>query len=131
MFIEQLIKNLLFGQFLRFYFGAKDYPALPHYKLDRDFLQFDALQPQVQRRIWEDDDWTWAAFIRNPAERLLSAYLDKVKSKKDKLKWIEGKVTFEKFVDSISKPVDFTNCGDTSPLSSLSWCSDPREFEFA
>ena len=130
-FIERLIKNLLFGQFLRFYFGAKDYPALPHYKLDRDFLQFDALEPQVQRRIWEDTEWTWAAFIRNPAERLLSAYLDKVKSKKDKLKWIEGKPTFEKFVDSISKPVDFTNCGDTSPLSSLSWCSDPREFKFA
>ena len=41
-------------QFLRFYIGAKDYPALPHYKLDRNFFQFDKLDPMAQRRIWED-----------------------------------------------------------------------------
>ena len=112
-----------FCQFLRFYFGAKDYPSLPHYKLDREFLQFDALEPHVQRRIWEADEWTWAAFIRNPAERLLSAYLDKVESKK---KW-----TFEKFVDSLSKSTDnITTCDGADPFYGLNWCSDPREYKY-
>lgn len=114
-------------QFLRFYFGAKDYPSMPHYRLDRDFFQFDLLDPRVQRRIWEGEDWTWAAFIRNPAERLLSAYLDKVKTRE--LRWLNKKLTFEEFVDSLSRPNNFTSCseeGTGGGLFGLSWCSDPH-----
>ncbi len=87
-------------------------------------MQFDALEPHVQRRIWEADEWTWAAFIRNPAERLLSAYLDKVESKKKE--W-----TFEKFVDSLSKSTDnITTCDGADPFYGLNWCSDPREYKY-
>lgn len=129
----------MWEQFLRFYIGAKDYPSLPHYKLDRTPFQFDQLHPDAQRRIWDDEEWTWAAFIRNPAERLLSGYLDKVKSQ-SKLKWTDGNLTFEAFIDSLSKTSNFTTvfdangeilrhkCNSNNSLIGLSWCSDPREF---
>jgi hypothetical protein len=129
----------MWEQFLRFYIGAKDYPSLPHYKLDRTPFQFDQLHPDAQRRIWDDEEWTWAAFIRNPAERLLSGYLDKVKSQ-SKLKWTDGNSTFEAFIDSLSKTSNFTTvfdanggilrhkCNSNNSLVGLSWCSDPREF---
>eukprot|EP00804_Cyclotella_cryptica_P015129 CCRYP_000684-RA/>CCRYP_000684-RA protein AED:0.04 eAED:0.04 QI:59/1/1/1/1/0.66/3/1038/369 len=69
-------------QFARFVAGAKDYPSLPHYKLDNDFFRFDKLDPSIQEEIWRDEkEWTWAVFLREPAERLLSAYLDKVSKK--------------------------------------------------
>ena len=114
-------------QFLRFYLGAKDYPSLPHYKMDRKPFQFDKLDPKVQRQIWEDEEWTWAALIRNPAERLLSAYLDKVKSKKE-FKWLDGKMSFEEFIDKLSKPQNSSNCNDVKGvIEGLDWCSDPRK----
>ena len=115
-------------QFLRFYMGAKDYPSLPHYKLDRDFFQFDKLDPKVQRRIWEADDWTWAAFIRNPAERLLSSYLDKVKSKQQ-MKWADNNMTLEDFIDQLSSPYNYTSCdvkGVKGVKGGSTWCSDPH-----
>jgi hypothetical protein len=131
----------MWEQFLRFYIGAKDYPSLPHYKLDRTPLQFDQLDPDAQRRIWDDEEWTWAAFIRNPAERLLSGYLDKVKSNEDKLRWIDGSLTFEAFIDALSKPSNLTQVFDdagqvisqkctsgNSSLFGLTWCSDPRKY---
>jgi hypothetical protein len=107
-------------QFLRFSFGAKDYPALPHYKLDRTLFHFDNLEPSAQRRLWEDEEWTWAAFVRDPAERLLSAFLDKVDTKGSTL-------TFEAFVDSLAESANFTQCQKNSRRG-LSWCSDPRKF---
>ena len=131
----------MWEQFLRFYIGAKDYPSLPHYKLDRTPLQFDQLDPDAQRRIWYDEEWTWAAFIRNPAERLLSGYLDKVKSNEDKLRWIDGSLTLDAFIDALSKPANLTQVFDdegqvtshkctsgNSSLFGLTWCSDPREY---
>ncbi|KAL7534159.1 hypothetical protein ACHAXR_005681 [Thalassiosira sp. AJA248-18] len=114
-------------QFLRFYIGAKDYPSLPHYKMDRNSFQFDKLDPRVQRRIWEDEEWTWAAFIRDPAERLLSAYLDKVKSKKDKLPGVNGTLIFDNFIENLSKPNNYTHCQtNKNGMDGLSWCSDPH-----
>mmetsp|Transcript_10705 Transcript_10705/g.22700 ORF Transcript_10705/g.22700 Transcript_10705/m.22700 type:complete len:407 (-) Transcript_10705:124-1344(-) len=114
-------------QFLRFYMGAKDYPSLPHYKMDRVFFQFDQLDPRAQRKIWEDEEWTWAAFVRDPAERLLSAYLDKIKSKSSKFSWTDGSLTFEGFINSLSTPSNFTNCENGKGANSgLSWCSDPH-----
>ena len=123
-------------QFLRFYIGAKDYPSLPHYKMDRELFQFDKMSPEVQRRIWEDEEWTWAAFIRNPAERLLSGYLDKVvKTKKGKKKqsalfnklMMMGDMSFDSFVANISKPLESNDCKLASvDRTGLSWCSDPH-----
>ena len=132
----------MWEQFLRFYIGAKDYPSLPHYKLDRTPFQFDQLDPDAQRRIWEDEEWTWAAFVRNPAERLLSGYLDKVKSNEGRLRWSDGNLTFEAFIDTLSKPANLVTVFDdtgrqvishkcassnNSSLFGLTWCSDPRK----
>lgn len=47
--------------------GAKDYLSLPHYKRDAGLFEFDRLNEETQRQIWENEEWTWAAFIRNPA----------------------------------------------------------------
>ena len=113
---------------------AKDYPALPHHKLDRELLQFDRLDPDVQRRIWEDDTWTWATMIRNPAERLLSGYLDKVvkKSTKAELRPVnasvtmDGSITFEQFIANLSMPVENNNCKENSGMNGLSWCTNPH-----
>ena len=134
----------MWEQFLRFYIGAKDYPSWPHSKLDRTPFQFDQLDPDAQRRIWADEEWTWAAFVRNPAERLLSGYLDKVKSNEGRLKWSDGNLTFEAFIDSLSKPANLATVFDdtgrqlishkcasgNSSLLGLTWCSDPRKFFF-
>jgi len=130
----------MWEQFLRFYIGAKDYPSLPHYKLDRTPFQYDQLDPLAQRRIWEDDEWTWATFIRNPAERLLSGYLDKVHKNEANFNWTDGELTFETFVDVLSRSVNLTatydskgnikthkctNIGKTL-RDGLTWCSDPH-----
>ncbi|KAL7555055.1 hypothetical protein ACHAWF_018671 [Thalassiosira exigua] len=113
--------------FLRFTMGAKDYPSMPHYKLDRELLQFDKLEPEAQRRIWEDKEWTWAAFLRDPAERLLSAYLDKVKGKAGKrMKLHNESMTFEEFIDYLSKPVAHVNATSAKGMHGLSWFSDPH-----
>jgi len=66
-------------QFLRYLMGAHDYLAIPYYKRDLEMWSFDLLAPEVQQQIWNDKDWTFAAILRDPAERLLSAYLDKLK----------------------------------------------------
>jgi len=65
-------------QFLRFTLGAKDYQSMPYYKKDSKNFHFDRLQPHIQDEIWNGGEWTKAILIREPAERLLSAYLDKV-----------------------------------------------------
>jgi hypothetical protein len=66
------------AQFSRYVAGAKDYLSLPHYKVDAGLFEFDQLNEETQRQIWESEEWTWAAFIRNPVERLLSGFLDKI-----------------------------------------------------
>ena len=128
----------MWEQFLRFYIGAKDYSSNPHTKINRRPLYFDKLNPDAQQRIWANDEWTWAAFVQNPAERLLSGYLDKVKTNK----LVKGNFSFEAFIDSLSKPANFVTVFDdtgsqvishkcaienNSSLFGLTWCSDPRE----
>ena len=61
-----------------------------------------------------DPEWKFAVFLRNPAERLLSAYLDKVngtKRDKDHFLLLYNRTetpTFEEFVKTISQNrVDF------------------------
>ena len=132
-------------QFARFVAGAKDYPSLPHYKLDNDFFRFDKLNTSVQEEIWTSKDWTWAVFLREPAERLLSAYLDKVAKQgtQEKVQKALGFDTsmefgFEQFVERLSIDVNKTGCkmegGNDSPstgilngMTGLGWCSDPRK----
>lgn len=83
---------------------------------------------RVQREIWESDEWKWAAFLRDPAERALSGYLDKVKKKG--LEYLDSTMTFERFVNNLDRPYNKTSCagsrGPNSGTIGLSWCSDPH-----
>lgn len=132
-------------QFARFVAGAKDYPSLPHYKLDTDFFRFDKLSASIQEEIWLSEDWTWSVFLRDPAERLLSAYLDKVtkQSTQDKILNALGMnltqgFTFEDFVERLGAEFDKGGCktmaeknnktvSALSGVTGLNWCSDPRK----
>lgn len=55
--------------------GAPDWTDAPHYKTDRPFLQ--SLGLERANEILSDPSWTKAVVFRDPAERLLSAYLNK------------------------------------------------------
>lgn len=104
-------------QFLRFTLGAKDYRSDPHKKRDAARFRFDILTPQTQQEIWEGN-WKKAVFVRDPAERLLSAYLDKIE--KDR-KYIRDEVTFSEFIDRIA----LTNVNlQGKSNTGLSWKTD-------
>lgn len=55
--------------------GAQDWRGDPHYRPDRPFLR--KLGLESARDILNDPSWTKAVVLRDPAERLLSAYLNK------------------------------------------------------
>ncbi len=55
--------------------GAGNWRDLPHYTADRPFLK--KLGVKRVEQIVNDPAWTKAILLRDPAERLLSAYLDK------------------------------------------------------
>ena len=96
-------------QFLRFVnFDARDYQASPHYKSDRFAYRFQNLPLSRQTEIWYNKNnnnnfkskskknWTKMIFIREPTERLLSAYIDKIKP--------HYNITFTEFVDFLDTP---------------------------
>ena len=122
-------------QFIRFVMGAHDYASFPHGKPDLRYWNFDILKPDIQKRIWEDPEWTFATILRNPADRLLSAYLDKLKVGRGsgaiakQLKFTES-FTFEVFLEYLEKePPEDLNCQDKdlpAVLTGLSWCTDPH-----
>lgn len=62
-------------QLMRRMNGADDWLANPHYAEDRQFLS--ERSPERIDAILRSADWTRATVLRDPAERLLSAYLDK------------------------------------------------------
>ncbi|KAL7521008.1 hypothetical protein ACHAWX_005702 [Stephanocyclus meneghinianus] len=122
-------------QFLRFTFGAKDYQAFPHAKPDIKLMRFDRLEEKSQMKILNDPEWKFAVFLRNPAERLLSAYLDKVNGKslrdRDHFKFIYNMThtpTFDQFVKAIAKNrTDFELGSKTrEKLWGVDWLTDPH-----
>lgn len=123
-------------QFIRFVMGAHDYSSFPHGKPDLHLWAFDQLEPNVQQSIWNDSEWTFAAFLRNPAERLLSGYLDKLKVEKKngmiaKKLGFNSSFTFDAFVERLGRglPDDDLDCADKDLMPSvtgISWCTDPH-----
>ncbi|KAL7426212.1 hypothetical protein ACHAXM_000376 [Skeletonema potamos] len=120
-------------QLLRFIIGAPDYLSVPHGKHDWKKFQFDSLDEHVQLNILNDDSYIFAAFLRDPAERLLSLYLDKVNGKD--LLWkthfvslygLDDTPSFEEFVKLIDRKR--TSCpfyGNKSErISGMDWCTD-------
>jgi len=113
-------------QFLRFTIGAKDYLSLPHAKADVNFFRFDRLPPKNQNHVLQSDEWTKAVFLRDPAERFLSAYLDKIQNM-DKYRHIPPNMTFAEFVDFVDQPN--ATCEEDRKNRNrrgLTWCTDPH-----
>jgi hypothetical protein len=67
-----------FVNFFRYSYGAKDYLSMPHFKADREEFLLGRLSRFTATQLIQDPTWTKAVFFRDPAERLLSAYLDKI-----------------------------------------------------
>ena len=110
-------------QFLRFTIGAKDYQSSPYFKKDTTPFYFDNMIPRTQRFMW--NTYTKAILIRDPAERLLSAYLDKVANKTGKNSPFGPNVTFTDFVDILSTP-NITKGPNHKTSPSLTFFSDPH-----
>jgi len=102
-------------QFLRFTLGAKDYQDAPYHKLDQRPFTFDRLTETAQHEIWNDPAWTRAVLIREPTERLLSAYLDKIVRRKDHYR----NLTLAEFVSYLEQP-------EQEGIAGLSWRTDPH-----
>ena len=104
--------------------GAKDYQDPPYYKFDQGAFYFDQLRPEVQQEIWTDPSWTRAVLIREPTERLLSAYLDKIAAHRAGY----GKVNFSDFVDLLNLPDPPTqqSLGNGTQMSGVTWYTDPH-----
>ena len=66
-------------KFFRYTLGARDYLSDPHFKTDLREFHLSRLSNAQIADILTDPTWTKAVFFRDPAERLLSAYLDKIK----------------------------------------------------
>jgi hypothetical protein len=117
-------------KFFRFSYGAGDFQSFPHRKMDREEFMVRSLPLDVAQDLWNNPSWTKAVFFRDPAERLLSAYLDKIAKeaytqKVFRIGTLEDEsrpvLTFEEFVDLLS--TNNTSCIDPSGLHT---CSDPH-----
>lgn len=80
---------------------------------------FDMLHPDRHFEIWNDPNWTRAVLIREPTERLLSGFLDKITSHKQ-----VNFTTLEQFVDFLERFPPEVNKGSLN--SGLSWYTDPH-----
>lgn len=119
-------------KFLRFTMGARDYVSLPHYKVDRYPFNLKSLEISRAQELLNDPSWTKAVFFRNPFERLVSAYQDKIARKgytqkvfhignlKDKNRTV---LTFAEFVDKVTATANLSDCSDPNGLSA---CTDPH-----
>lgn len=115
-----------FIKFFRFSYGAKDYLSFSHFKADRHQFLLKNVGLEKAKELLSDPTWTKAVFIRDPAERLLSAYLNKIKGGGYTQKYFHigqppYKLNFSEFVDLISVPD--TDCSDPRGLKT---CTDPH-----
>lgn len=85
--------------------GAEDWQDDPHGREDRPFLS--ALSPAECTDIINDPTWTKAVFLRDPVERFLSAYLDKIVRVPGARRYYfdtEGEVPLEQFISFALEP---------------------------
>ena len=114
-------------KFLRFVLGANDYLSHPHFKKDKKYFFFDNFQWEQQERILNDPSWTKAVFLRQPAERILSAYKDRIEGQSHKSRVGTNYVDldFDEFLAKLETAVpDPKNC--PTYLTGESWCMDPH-----
>jgi len=126
----------------RMFMGAGDYQSLPHYKRDLEPFKFSQLDPGKGYELLTSPEWTRAVMFRDPAERILSAYLNKIALYAKHIRrgavpdtWrnpdkfekagISGKMTFREFVLNITAE---SGCPPNGPRQSVSCgrCADPH-----
>ena len=118
-------------KFFRFVFGAGDYLSVPYTKTDREEFFISRLPTSKADQLWNDPSWTRAVFFRDPAERLLEAYMDKIV--KERYTQFAFHITdpqvlsFPEFIDLVTTDVK-TNAteNDCSNPRGLHWCTDPH-----
>lgn len=121
-------------KFFRYVHGAGDYLSLPHYKEDRSDFIATSLPRYKLEALFKDPTWTKAVFLRNPYDRLLSAYSDKIVrhgytqsvfkiGDKEAPKNERPILNFSDFVDLIA---DESSLGDCAEPKGLKPCTDPH-----
>ncbi|KAL3784242.1 hypothetical protein HJC23_013529 [Cyclotella cryptica] len=124
-------------QFLRFTFGAKDYLSSPHIKPEVFAMRYDKMNEEAQMKILNDPEWKFVAFLRDPAERLLSAYLDKVATKQlerdhfQKMHGLNRTLSFGEFLNILAETPPSQSCrsgggNDLNTLRGVNWCTNPH-----
>eukprot|EP00546_Thalassionema_frauenfeldii_P016563 CAMPEP_0178902592 /NCGR_PEP_ID=MMETSP0786-20121207/4691_1 /TAXON_ID=186022 /ORGANISM="Thalassionema frauenfeldii, Strain CCMP 1798" /LENGTH=379 /DNA_ID=CAMNT_0020573877 /DNA_START=132 /DNA_END=1270 /DNA_ORIENTATION=- len=113
-------------RFFRYTRGAQDYLSWPHFKRDLMPFHMSSLTKEKQEELLNDPTWTKAVFIREPAERLLSGYLDKIV----KEGWSEPvfgqnhTLSFAEFIDLITTVTN--KYGQDVKIPGLNTCTDPH-----
>lgn len=122
-------------QLLRFIIGAPDYRSIPYEKQDWKNFRFETLEGHVQLDILNNEDYVFVAFLRDPAERLLSLYLDKVNGTDKRWKshfvsryGLNDTPSFAEFIRLIAKKRH--SCPfygrNSERLFGVDWCTDPH-----
>lgn len=92
--------------------NRSDWNYPPHFQ--KDYPALSKLSPKRATQIMNDPTWTKAVFFRDPAERLLSAYIDKfLRNHKYSIVVFKdwGKtLTFEEFVDKVTACIGDAEC---------------------
>lgn len=119
-------------RFFRYSMGAKDYLSWGHFKSDLAQFHVGSLSTsKAQELLFRDPSWTKAVFFRDPAERLLSGYLNKIVGEE----WSQSKygknytMSFAEFVNRItkSKPTKCkTEHSGIDEITGLNTCTDPH-----
>jgi len=115
-------------RFFRYTRGAQDYLSWPHFKNDLKPFHLSSLSKEKQEEILNNPLWTKAVFLRDPAERLLSGYLDKIINEGWSKPVFEQNHTlsFAEFIDLITT----FNKRHTRPskckIHGLNTCTDPH-----
>jgi hypothetical protein len=112
-----------FVSFFRYSYGAEDYLSMPHNKNDREEFLLGRLSRSMATQLIQDPTWTKAVFFRDPAERLLSAYLNKIVGEgyTQTVFDLHGNTN-----ESTTYVLNFTAFVDLVTLPGVTKCSNPR-----
>eukprot|EP00040_Diaphanoeca_grandis_P018548 m.97574 g.97574 ORF g.97574 m.97574 type:complete len:498 (-) comp26989_c1_seq1:97-1590(-) len=128
-------------QLIRRLMGAADYLSMPYFKADLMTRRLGQLPKPTVQRLLNDQRWRKIVFFRDPAERLLSAFLDKLHNRDPGIRAFFNKqfgkpaeylMSFAEFVDYILNGTG-TSAGspcitslNSTPNSGLTYCHNPH-----